>query len=83
VKTGSLGDAKNFKDVVSHASDAQGVLYVSLDGAWADALRKSAAEQDDKDAAEVARNLTELRALGASVWTDGDTSHGLVRVVLK
>ncbi len=81
--TGSLGEAKSFKDVVSHADDAQAVLYVSFENAWMDGLRELAADQEDPDATEVADNLAVLRALGASAWNEGSTSHGLLRLALK
>ena len=42
-----------------------------------------AAEEDDAEATEVADNLAVLRAFGASAWSEGDTSHGLVRLSLK
>ncbi len=80
---GSLGEAKNFKDVVTHAGDAQAVAYVSFDGAWGDVIRKLAADGNDKDASEVAENVKVLRALGISAWSEGSTGHGLVRLVLK
>lgn len=80
---GSLADAEGFKDVVSHADDAQAVLYVSFENKWMDAMRDLAAKEDDKDLDEVTENLAALRAFGASVWRDGDTAHGLVRIALK
>ena len=80
---GSLADEKNFKDVVSHADESLGVIYVSFDGEWMDAARKLAAEEDDKDAKEVADDLAVLRAFGASAWNEGDVGHGLIRVALK
>jgi hypothetical protein len=80
---GSLGDAEGYQDVVSHADDAQAVLYVSFENKWVDALRDLAGKEDDKDLDEVADNLAVLRALGASFWRDGDTGHGLVRIALK
>jgi hypothetical protein len=83
LEKGSLGDAKDFKDVVSHANDAQGVFYLSLDNDWAEALKDLAADENDKDAQEVADNLATLRAMGASAWSEGDTSHGLVRIALE
>jgi hypothetical protein len=79
---GSLGDAENFKDVVTHASESQGIFYLSLDNGWTDALR-DAADGQDKDADEAAQNLAALRAVGFSAWSQGDTAHGLLRVALK
>lgn len=80
---GSLADSESFKDVVSHPSDAQAVLYMSFDNEWMDALRHLAADGGDKDADEAAENLAALRALGASAWSDGDTGHGVIRLALK
>ena len=80
---GSLARSRNFKDVVSHVSEAQAVVYVSLDNQWADAFRDLAADEDDKEAKEVADNLAVLRAVGGSAWSDGDTGHGLIRIALK
>ncbi len=80
---GSLGEAKSFKDVVSHADDAQGVFYLSFESAWMDGLRELAADEDDPRAAEVVENLEVLRALGVSGWSEGRTSHGLLRLALK
>ena len=83
LEDGSLGDAKDFKDVVSHADEAQGVLYLDLDNDWMDAFRKTLAEENDPDATEIADNLAVLRALGASTWSEGSTSHGRVRLSLE
>jgi hypothetical protein len=80
---GSLGDAEGYRDVISHADDAQAVLYVSFQNKWVDALRDLAAEENDKDLDEVADNVAALKAFGASFWRDGDTAHGLVRIALK
>ncbi len=83
LEDGALGDSKDFRDAVSHADDAQAVLYVDLDNDWMDAIRKTITEGDDPEATEVADNLAVLRALGASTWSEGNTSHGLVRLSLK
>ncbi len=83
LENGSLGDSKDFQDAVSHSEEAQGVLYVDLDSDWMDTFREMLAEEDDPEATEVADNLAVLRALGASAWSEGTTSHGLVRLSLK
>ncbi|MEO7351228.1 MAG: DUF3352 domain-containing protein [Marmoricola sp.] len=80
---GSLADSKTFKDVVSHADEAQSVFYMSLDNEWMDRLRDQAVEENDKDFKEVVDNLAVLRAVGAGTWSDGDTRHGLLRIALK
>ena len=80
---GSLGESKNFTDVVENADDAQAVLYVSLENDWMDVVQKMAAQQDDAEAKEVADNLAVLRAFGASAWTKGDTGYAHVKLALK
>ena len=80
---GSLGESKNFKDVVENADDAQAVLYVSLENDWMDVVQKMAAQQDDAEAKEVADNLAVLRAFGASAWTKGDIGYAHVKLALK
>jgi hypothetical protein len=81
--SGSLADAKDFKDVVSHADDAQFVFYLSLQNKWADALSDLAAEEKDEDVDEVIANVRALRAMGISAWSEGDTSRGLIRISVK
>jgi len=83
LEDGSLGKSKNFEDVVENADDAQAVVYVSFENDWVDVVRKTAAQEDDADAKEVADNLAVLRALGASAWSEGDTGHARVRLALK
>ena len=81
--TGTLSDDAGFKDAVPHADDAQMVGYVDFDGEWGQAVLKTIREEGGSDDKEVADNLAVLRALGISAWTDGDVSHGLVRLSLK
>jgi hypothetical protein len=57
--------------------------YLSFENDWMDVVQKMAAQEDDADAREVADNLAVLRALGASVWSEGDTGHAKVRLALK
>ena len=80
---GSLGESKNFEDVVENADDAQAVLYLSFENDWMDVVQKMAAQEGDAEAKEVAANLAVLRALGASAWSEGDTGHAKVRLALK
>ena len=80
---GSLGESKNFTDVVENADDAQAVLYVSLENDWMDVVQKMAAQEGDAEAKEVADNLAVLRAFGASAWTKGDTGYAHVKLALK
>ena len=83
LEDGSLGESKNFEDVVENADDAQAVLYLSFENDWMDVVQKMAAQEDDAEAKEVADNLAVLRALGASAWSEGDTGHAKVRLALK
>ena len=83
LEDGSLGDDEVFQDVVPHADEAHGVLYVDFDNDWRTRCARLLAEEDDGRDQEVADNLEVLRAFGASAWTDGDTGHGLVRLSLK
>jgi len=80
---GSLGDSQSFKDVVSHADEAQSVMYVSLDNGWIDALNDVAAEENDPELTEALENVGALQAVGASTWNEGDIAHGLLRLSLK
>ena len=81
--SGSLSDDEGFRDAVPDAEDAQAIAYVDLDGDWMDRLLDLIGSEDDKDTKEAARNVAVLRGFGASAWTEGDTSHGLVRLSLK
>ena len=59
------------------------ILYADVDGEWGQAIIDQVRESGGDDAEEMASNLEVLRAFGASAWTDGDVSHGLVRISLK
>jgi hypothetical protein len=83
LEDGSLGESKNFEDVVENAADAQAVLYLSFENDWMDVVQKMTAQEDDAEAKEVAANLAVLRALGASAWSEDDTGHAKVRLALK
>jgi len=73
---GGLGKDPVFRDVVPHADDSSGVLYVNFDRL--DHAISQLASGDE----EVVDNVKPLRAVGASVWSDGDESHALLRVSL-
>lgn len=77
LKKGSLGDTKDFQDVVPHADQAQGVFY--LDVAQLQSVIKSIAAGDQ----DVADNLAHLQAFGASQWIDGGIGYGLLRISTK
>ncbi len=80
---GSLGESQSFKDVVSHADEAQGVMYVSLQNGWIEALNDLAADEKDPELVEALDNLGALQAMGASTWNEGDIGHGLLRLSMK
>ena len=74
---GALTDDAGFRDAVPDADKAEFVLYVDVDSEWRELLDQVV---DDKKASA---NLAVVRGLGVSSWTDGDVSHGLVRLSLK
>ena len=80
---GSLGDDETFKDVVPHADSSSFVLYLSLDNGWSKTVADAARNTGDKDEREIAADLEAFKALGASAWNDGSTSHALVRLTVK
>jgi hypothetical protein len=81
--SGGLADDEGFKDAVPHADKAQAIFYADFDGAWGKALLDMARKDGSKESTEVADNLAVLRAFGVSAWTDGEVTHGLVRLSLK
>ncbi|MET0840083.1 MAG: hypothetical protein ABWY19_14975, partial [Marmoricola sp.] len=81
--SGSLGDDEGFQDAVPNAEDAQMIAYVDFDGDWGKAILDLVREDGDQESEEVADNLAALRAFGASVWTEDDVTHALVRLSLK
>lgn len=80
---GALQDDEGFQQTVRRVDDARALVYLDLDGDWAQRLAETLSQQDDKGTQELAGNLTVLRGLGASAWTEGDTSRALVRVSVK
>jgi len=72
---GELGDDGTFTSVVPDAENASSVVYLNVD-ALEPAIAKAAAGEDPQDLA----NLTPLRAVGMSTWTDDD---GVARFSLK
>jgi Protein of unknown function (DUF3352) len=81
--SGSLADDEGFEDAVPNAEDAQFIAYADFDGEWGDAVIDLVREDGDAESEELADNLAVVRAFGASAWTDGDVSHGLLRLSLK
>lgn len=72
---GNLGDDGTFRSVVPDAADASSVFYVNVD-AFEPAITKLAAGEDAKDLA----NLTPLRAVGISTWTDDGVTRFSVKI---
>lgn len=80
---GALQDDEGFEQTVRHVDDAQALVYLDLDGEWARRLTETLSQQDDKGTQELAGNLSVLRGLGASAWTEGDTSRALIRLSVE
>jgi hypothetical protein len=78
LERGDLGDSDTFKRAVPEADRAVAVFYVNFDAGdgWAERLGDALADGDPT----VRENLAPFDALGISGWTDGDTSHGLLRL---
>ena len=67
---GDLGDDDTFRSVVPDAASASSVFYLDVD-AIEPQIQKLAAGGDPEDLA----NLTPLRAIGVSTWTDGGVTR--------
>lgn len=80
---GSLGRDDGFTEAVPEADRAQGLLYADLDGDWGRAVVEALRTDGGKDAAELADNLAVVRSVAASGWTQGEVSHGLLRLDLS
>jgi hypothetical protein len=79
LENGGLGSVQSFDDVVPHAAQATGVMYVNFDAGngWADQLADLLSDGDPQAKA----NVAPLGALGISSWVDGDqVQHGLLRL---
>ncbi len=73
VGDGGLGDTDGFRNVVREAEQAGAIVFVNFDaGDWLAGLAEG-----DQEAVE---NLTPLEGFGISVWQDGDTGHGVMRL---
>ena len=71
---GHLGDTDAFRAVVPDAGHASLVFYVDLDNLDKVVSQLSAGDQ------QVADNLKPLRALGFSMWTDGDAARTSLKI---
>jgi hypothetical protein len=71
---GGLGDTEAFQNVVREAERAGAIVFVNFDagGDWLSQM-----VDDDPDGK---KNVEPLEGFGASVWRDGETAHGLVRL---
>lgn len=70
---GHLGDGDGFTSVIPDAGNASSLLYLDVDALEPSITKAAAGDQETLD------NVTPLRAVGASSWTDGD----MVRFSLK
>ncbi|RYP83323.1 DUF3352 domain-containing protein [Nocardioides guangzhouensis] len=78
---GDLGDSDVYEKVIPDSEDAAAVLYVDFDAGGGDGwLADLVGSFDSKDASD---NVAPLEALGVSSWTDGDTTHGLLRLTTE
>ena len=64
--SGGLGDSDAFTSVVPAAGNASSLFYVDVDALEPSIKKAAAGDQETLD------NVTPLRSLGASSWTDGD-----------
>jgi hypothetical protein len=79
LKSGSLGDSKEFTDVVPEADKANAAFFVSFDN-----LRPILDSNAADVPADVRDNLAHLQAFGESSWTGDDgVTHGLIRLSTK
>lgn len=74
---GDLGDNDTFTKVVPEADKASAVLYVDFNSAWRQAIAKSL---DPSESTDFLANTEPLEGLGFSSWSDGGTSHVLVKL---
>jgi hypothetical protein len=72
---GDLGGNETFQKVVPEADRASAVVYVDFNSKWREAIA-----EDDPDPADFLANTAHLEALGMSSWSDGGTSHVLVKL---
>jgi hypothetical protein len=73
---GGLGDDASFRDVVPHAAESGGVLYVNFDQLDDAVKQLSSGERDVVD------NIKPLKALGFSAWSEKSEIHAQLRVSL-
>jgi hypothetical protein len=74
VADGELGDTDAFQNVVREAERAGAIVFVNFNagGDWLGQM-----VDDDPDGQ---KNVAPLEGFGVSVWKDGDTAHGLIRL---
>lgn len=81
LENGDLGSEDGFRSAIPDADRVEGAVYVDFESDWLDLLVDVIAEEEGPDTAgEVEENLEPLRSLGISSWTEGDVSHGLVKI---
>lgn len=81
LENGDLGSEDGFRSAIPDADRVEGAIYVDFESEWLDLLVDVIADEEGSDTArEVEENLEPLRSLGISSWTEGDVSHGLVKI---
>jgi hypothetical protein len=75
---GDLGDNDTFKKVVPEADKASTVFYVDFNSKWRDAIAKAIG--DSGGSKDFLANTEPLEGFGFSSWSDGGTSHLLVKL---
>jgi Protein of unknown function (DUF3352) len=71
---GHLGDGDAFTSVIPDAGDASSLFYVDVDALEPSIAKAAAGDQETLD------NVTPLRAVGASSWTDGEMVRFSVQI---
>lgn len=82
LSNGSLGSSSSFKDAVPDAKRDTGIFYIDFDSKWRETLIKFAQDEGASahDVQIAEDNSSPLKSLGISTWTEGSTSHVLVKL---
>jgi hypothetical protein len=71
---GALGDDDTFRGAVPDAGDASSLLFVNIDALEPSITKAAAGDQETVD------NVTPLRAVGVSTWTDAEVTRFSLKV---
>lgn len=77
---GDLGGNATFKKVVPDAAKASAVFYVDFNSKWRQVIAKQMSSGTTSGSDSFLGNTEPLEAFGLSSWSDGDTSHLLVKL---